>query len=261
MDNKNKALTNYIVGITMIVITIIVSCALFINDSVGSIGSDFSQPAAAGITFGSSLIIMLITYLVVTLVFADKDKLINLLLPILLSIIAAAAVITLVESSYYGIFMGTTSLGFSDKLWIKIILTILLTPSFIMLILLLQIYITKILLTPVASDRAAEWEIDNFILLIKNKLKVEHKDNYSIFTKGEDKYAVKFISDDRIERKIIIEGETKDLIVKEFEKNIEGCKDSALVYLSNEIPGIIGKSDRIKVIRNSDLDKFFKGVI
>ncbi len=261
MTNKDKALTNYITGVIMMALTIIITCALFINNNVGSIGSKFSQPQAAAMTFVISVLVMLVTYLVTTLIFADKDKMLNSIVTILLSIIAAAAVVTMIESTFYGIFMGNTALGFTNTLWVQVILTMLLTPLFVMLILLMQIYITKLLLTPVVSDRASEWEIDNFLMLSINKLTIEHKNDHSIFFKGEDKFAIKFISDDRIERKIIIGGETKDLIVKEFEKNIDGCKDAALVYLSNEIPGTIGENDKIKVIKNNQLGKFFKGEI
>lgn len=258
MLNKNKALTNYICGILTSLLVVSLMLILDTTDNGGFISSTSGTSIIelAGWGFLFSFISLFIVYTITIIIFADKSILSKIWLPILISSLAMAAI----SSMSVAIIDWQVEWASSSSVVLIILFTLLLCLACAALIVFAQEQVTKFLLSSTAMNRADEWEYTNFVNLMINKVSITHKENYSILKSKGKKFIVKFMSDEGIQRKLFLDGDTKDKDVSDFEAVIaENGGKGYMVFLSNELPAIVGVSSSIKVLTSNDLFKVIKG--
>ncbi len=257
MLNRNKALINFIVGIVSAIVMIVVFLTLA-NTTNGSFFDNTSgvkSSALSGIVFGISIIVFAIIYTTTSLPYADVDGVKRSVLPLILTILFISA-----------------GIAFSVLIWdyelnnqpISIFWSILIygsiTLAFPILIYFIQEFNTKFIFSSISKNRADEWEYNNFLNLTFNNIHVKHNDAYSELTYKGRTTLIKFISENIIERKIFLSGDTKSKEVIELESKLNNEQKGFVVYLSNTLPQINGSSTNIEVITNNDLFKKIKGI-
>ncbi len=256
MLNRNKALINFI-GILItsyICIIVFLILGLTVNDFIGiSTGTSVAQ--LAGIAFGISFIVMLISNTAFTLPFANEETVkkspLAILITALLMSVAVAFSVGVIASLADGVH------GVQGNV-LEIIVLIVFIPSVMILAALLQESNTKFLMVSIASNRADEWEYTNFWELSRNKISVTHGDSLSTFKHKGKTTIVSFFSEENVERKIYISGDSKTITVKQIEESLDEGQKGAIVYLSNTLPTVVGKNDKVEVIKQKDLFKFVK---
>ncbi len=254
MLNRNKALTNFIVGyITSILMVVLF--LLLAETTNGFIGntSGTSTSAVAGIAFGISFFVIFGAYAVTTLIFSTpenfkKAPLVLFLTTLMMSLAVAfsVGVIDYTQSSA----IGTVT---------KIILIIMFSLSIMGLMWFVQEFNTKFAMSSISANRADEWEYNHFLELSFNKISVEHKDGYTELKYKNKTSIITFISEEVIERKIFLSGDMKTKAVADLEVLAQGDTKAAIVFLSNNLPLIEGESNKVSIIKNNDLFRFVKG--
>ncbi len=259
MLNKYKALTNYIaVTITTLLIVIVFTTLgnTKIWPAIGS-ASGTSTVALAGITFGFAILIIGLANALSSVLFADKSRATKTLLPLLITTLAMSALSAFITALFDKQLNG----GFFVNIIINIIMWLILLITTPLLVIMIQDYNTKFIMSTVSENMAVEWEMNNFAWLFLGKVGVEHLPTHSILTYKDKKVAVKFVPQNVIERKIFLNGDLKNKEVMDLESRLE--KDvliGAIVFLSNTLPVIEGANTNIKVIRNNDLYNLLKEI-
>ncbi len=254
MLNRNKALTNYISGCVASVLVIVLFITLAWTDSswVGKTSGTDSVALAAK-TFSIALLVIFVTYAITTLIFADSKTARKSPLALILSTL----MMSLIVAFGTGIIDYTYNQLASSIVW-QIILLIVFSISFLLLIAVVQEFNTKFTMAAISQNRADEWEYTNFLQLSLNRISVEHKNNHTILKCKSKVTKVTFVSEEVIERKLILSGDTKSQIVFDIEQSLVGEEKGAIVYLSNTLPTVEGVNDRVAVIKQNDLFKIVK---
>ncbi len=254
MLSRNKALTNFIVGYITSILMVILFLALT-ETTNGFIGntSGTSTSAAAGVAFGISFVVVLLTYATTTLIFSTPENLKKAPLAIFLA--------TLMMSLAIAFSVGVVDYTLSSAMGLatKIVLIILFSLSIIGLMWFIQEFNTKFVMSPISENRADEWEYNHFLELSFNKISVEHKDGYTELKYKGRRSVITFIPEEVIERKIFLSGDMKTKMISDLESKVSEGEKAAIVFLSNTLPIIDGESDKVVIIKNEDLFRFVKG--
>ncbi len=256
MLNRNKALINFIGILVMsyICITTFLILGLTENDWIG-ISTGTGIPELSGIAFGISFVALLITNTAFTIPFATEETVkkspLAILISALLMSVAVAFSVAVVSSLAEGINRVQGNV-------VEILILIIFIPSIMILLALLQESNTKFLMVSIAANRADEWEYTNFYELSRNKISVKHGEKFSTFKHKTKTSIVSFYSEENVERKVFLSGDSKTITVKEIEDALQENEKGAIVYLSNQLPTIIGENELVSVIKQKDLFKFVK---
>ncbi len=260
MLNKNKALTNYIISLIFAYVLVVTFSILGLteNNFIGW-GSGTSLGQVAGITFGISLILFLIIVTISTLPFANSETVKNSPLAIIMSALFMSALITFSVAILNLIGENIWHQNIADEKSPSVVLNwimlIIFTPSIMLLMAFAQESTTKLAMISISENRAVEWEYSNFLKLSINRISVEHKENYTLFKHKTKTTYVAFVADGTIERRLEVSGATKSQMVANLEKVSNG-NPASVVYLSNELPSLIGENEMISVIKGSEIFKF-----
>ncbi len=255
MLNRNKALTNFIVGYVTSLLMVILFVVLgsthnsWIGNNTGTNTSTLS-----GIAFGISFFVVLIAYVGLTLAFSTPENFKKAPLAIFLSALLMSLAIA------FSVFVFDYTINEANlKLISEIIMIILFSISIVGLLWFMQEFNTKFTMSSISSNRADEWEYTNFLDLSFNKIGVEHKNGHTELTYKGNVTLITFIPEDVIERKIFLSGDMKTKAISDLESKIQGDQKAALVFLSNTLPHVDGSVDKVAVIKNSDIFSFVKG--
>ncbi len=254
MLNKNKALTNFMVGyITSILMVILfVVLAETTNDWIGN-GTGHGTSSVSGWAFFISFLVILGAYSVTTLIFSTAENFkkapLALFLTTLMMSLTVAFSVAVIDYTLNGTIKTVTS----------IILVVIFSISIVALMWFVQEFNTKFTMGSISLNRADEWEYSHFIELTFNKISVEHKDGYTELKYKNKISIITFIPEDVIERKVFLSGDMKTQAVANLESIVQEGQRAAIVFLSNTLPIIDGENDKVSIIRNNELFRFVKG--
>lgn len=258
MTNKIISIIHYSISLVFVLAITITALVLLIpNPEVGSI---FSDPLPwTAIIFGCSTLIIAIVYLVTTVSLSRGEKPLRILLPLLISSLFTAMVISVIQ---YGFQSINNNIFDSDltKQIIKYTLMALLAIVSLVIIVISQGYTTKFLLISMSANRLTEWELTNFFNMFFTKSNIKHKGTLSHLYSKEFEMIIKFIPEEEVERTINIEGDIVSSEVSQIKNELKPGQKGAIVFLSNKLPNVIGKQEDILVIKNTDLFKTFKNL-
>lgn len=251
MLNKNKALINFISGYITILFLIIIFTILAQtkNDWIGR-ETGTSVNVLSAISFGISFVVLLFSTTTTTLIFSNSTKAKKVPMVIFLSTLSSSLFIA------FSVAVFNLLLSGAINIILLVIMMILISLSILFLIMLIQEFNTKFVMSAISLNRADEWEYNNFMKLLLNKIFVKHESDHTILSVKKNKFKIIFISEEIIERKISLSGDVKSQIVINLEEKIKENEKGAIVYLSNKLPIIEGENDKINVIRNNDLFEF-----
>lgn len=253
---KNRSLIHFTIGSILSIMMIILFSTLFSINGVGTFGSNFTRIESSGMTFGISLFLILIIYSITTILnLHDTKKIKNLIFSLLITSLMMASIITIGELGYYMMFGEQVT---------RVILVMIMAFFFgillIFIVIIAQVFNTKFLLISISNSRADEWEYSNFIELFFLKATIKHKENFSYLNSRKVTLVIKFIIEDEKNEKIFLSGDTTSLIIKDLESKINNNEKGAIVYLSNELPQFEGEHKNIKLIKDSELFKYFRSL-
>ncbi len=254
MLNKNKALTNFIIGYITAVLLVVLFVTLGQTDNqlMGDV-SGTTTSVGAGITFGISILCLLLVYSVTAIIFSSQEKIKKAPISILLTSLAMSLTIAF-SFSVLDITLNTSYGTFIKKLFFVVVFS----GSILTLLWFIQEFNTKLTMSTISNNRADEWEYSNFIKLSFNRITVKHNKDHTVLTYKGKETIVFFVSEEIIERKFLLSGDMKTKIVSDLENLATNEQKVAIVFLSNRLPIIEGESDKVSIIKNDSLIKFLK---
>lgn len=253
MLNKNKALTNFITGILLSIISIVVFVVLAHTDNSWIGNSTGTKPAVvASWGFGISFVVLLLGYSLFTLIFLEDPNITRVMTAVALSALMMSLIVAF-SIAVFDIYLDT-----GLNIWLFVIVLILILILDLGLVYFIQEYITKFTMAAAAKNRADEWEYSNFLFLVSKGISVEHKNNFTILKNKKLTLKVSFVSEEVIERKLFLDGDTKSKIVSDLENSLSENETGAIVFLSNDLPNTEGVNERITVIKQEKLFSLFK---
>ncbi len=253
MSNKTKAFINFIIGLTisLLMVVIFVYLGKSKNNWLG-VGTGTSYAALAGWSFLISFGAISLTYILSTVFYANSTTLGKLILPIFISILAMSLSIS------FSVFVFDYVIKITNKIIIEIFVILSLLITIPTLLLFVQEFNTRFMMTSISENRAQEWEYSNFMGLFIWNISVEHDKNVSYLFYKDKRTVVKFIPENIIERKFVLSGEGRESSVIDIENNLRENEKGAIVYLSNILPKIFGENERVSVIQNYKTIKFVR---
>ncbi len=252
MLNKNKALTNFIIGYITSILLVVLFVMLSQFDTFMGDVSGTSTSAASGITFACSFIVMALVYSLLLVLFSTPDKMKKSPIALLLTTLATSLTIA------FSFAVIDLTIARVDGIVKMIILLVLFSSSILTLLFFIQEFNTKFSMSVISNNRADEWEYTNFLKLSFNKITVNHKEDHTVLRyKGKDILVI-FVSEEVIERKYFLSGDMKTKTIVDLERLSTNGQRCAVVFLSNKLPIIEGENNIVSVITNDELVKFMK---
>lgn len=268
MKIKTKALIHYIINSTVILITV-GALVLF-----WSTNESMSKGWSASLPFLLILIISLLTYSISTLALANEQSSpFKMTLPVFISSMGMAVLGLLIVLPYISFFNGVDGSSWNainpgHKTLMSIVMMFLAIPLAV-IILLVNIYLTKFLLVSLSGDIASEWATKNFVSLIFTKSDIYHGEQFSYLYSEDRIIIMRFITEEQDMRVVVLEEDErnqKSLIITQLENEIIKLDElninvlGSIIFLSNTLPRTLGNSDRIKLFKNNELFKKFKSI-
>ncbi len=254
MLNKNKALTNFILGYITTVLLVITFVTLANLDTFMGDVSGTGTPQVAGISFGISFLVIGFVYTMSTLIFSTSEKFKKAPIALLLTSLAMSLLIA------FSVAVFDLTINSAQTLVWIVVQMIIFSICILALIFFIQEFNTKFVMSSIAANRADEWEYVNFIKLSINRISINHKEDHTLLIYKGMEFPIVFVSEEIIERKVFLSGDMKTKSVSDLELLTSEKQKAAIVYLSNTLPYIEGENKKVSVIKNEELTKFVKEV-